>query len=326
MNRYLPNIFSWCPSSGGEALVRVKSSKSSAPVDVPSTQIAEWKYIYPNPYRYSFVFVDVDDFAKDDKVCALDIQYYNQRGVLMPTIITLTDRGAHILYALKFPVKRHGRGFNFYRRVRDSLITALNGDFACAATAACRNPFYTGAQSRIFPEKKYELADIYVANQAHRSATPAYSTEYADGNRNRSTFMHTLAFFKRKPDSDLQALIEVVEAFQAEQQDAPLSREENMAICRSVLRNSQKYSASCNRGVLQLPPRTASLPLEQFKSWRSERQALGAEYARAQRSEAVAEKVRTAQLTLAESGVKVTAKAVAELAVVNRRTAQKYMR
>ena len=146
------------------------------------------------------------------------------------------------------------------------------------------------------------------------------------GNRNTATFLHVLAAYKTKPGMDFESLLECAESFQAEQDAPPLARSENAAIVTSILRNGARYSlGNPNRGRLGLEPREGFLPLDEFRAWKAERQAAGAEYATLCRMQSAQKRIMDAVHMIHSVGDEVSVSLVARAARVSRDTARKYL-
>lgn len=321
---HLKTSISWKSKRDGRRYVFVKESKSSPLVIVRVEELENFPYFFLR-YLFPAVHIDVDDIT--DKNDLFSSAFYSHLGVPLPSIVVLTERGAHVLYLLAYPVSRHGKGFVFLRNVRTGLIYALNGDFGCRLVCAIRNPFYTKADTVFFHSGGYELAKLDLGIKRIVETQPCFnSAQYAVGNRNRATFSYLLTVFKGSPDLSFNDLYALAEAYQAEQESAPLSRSENTGIVTSILRNGHRYIlGNPNRGILGLQPRESFLPLEEFRAWKAERQALGAGYARAALMEQTREKVFKAVEQLTASGKPTGVRAVARMARVSSHTASKYL-
>lgn len=319
----LSGLFAW--ERKGRQMIQVKQSKASPPLEVSADAIAEYPYVMANRWHYPFVLIDVDE-PRNDKAEALDPGYFENAGLPLPNTVTLTNRGWHGLWALQYPVARHGAGMNYYRHVRTTFNAVLNGDFSCAATAATRNPFYKQAEAACFGLWRYGLAKLDIPFNSALPCLRVRSTAYFKGNRNTATFLHLLACYKANPEADMDYLLNCAEAWQAEQTAPPLPRAENAGIAVSILRNGYRYAlGNPNRGRLGLQPRESFLPLEEYKRFKAEHQAAGAAYATQCRMQSAKNRVEEAVMALESSGKVKTISEVARLSGVSRNTARKYL-
>ena len=272
----LVGLFSW--DRRGQRLIQVKEGKAAPVMEVSATEIASFPYVVVNKWHYPFVLVDVDEPRYDDKAEAFDPGFFDGLGLPLPNTVTVSGRGYHVLWALEYPLARHGKGMPYYRYIRTVYNAAMNGDFSCAATAATRNPFYVGGNAVCFGSWRRELAKLDIPFKGGKPGFRVHSTAYIQGNRNTATFLHALAVYKANPGMDFERLLECAESFQMGQSAPPLSRAENTGIVASILRNGGRYSlGNPNRGRLGLEPREGFLPLEEFREWKAERQAMGCE-------------------------------------------------
>jgi len=309
----------------GEKLIKVKEQKESSVLEVPVDEIESYPYLIVNKYRYSVILTDIDEPRTGDKEEGCDPYFFEGLGLPIPNTVTMTTRGYHAIWSLLYPVAKNGKGLSYYRHVRTTYNAATNGDFSCAATCATRNPLYHGADSVIFGNWRYELAKLDIPFKGNRPGFRVPSKDYVDGNRNTATFLYALAAFKACPDADFGRMMAYVESWQAEQKATPLPRSENRGIVASVLRNGGRYQftgGNPNRGRLALPKREGFLPLDEFRVWKAEHQAIGAEYARSCLIQNTEARVQAAVDSLQG---KVTIKGVARLAGVSKNTAKKYL-
>ena len=312
----------------GRKMIQVKERKEASVLEVPADEIESYPYLIANKYRYSVILTDIDEPRTGDKEEGCDPYFFEGLGLPIPNTVTMTKRGYHTLWSLMYPVSRNGKALSYYRHIRTTYNAVTNGDFSCAATCATRNPFYHDADSVIFGNWRYELAKLDIPFKGDRPGFRVPSSAYTVGNRNTATFLHLLSIYKTNPAADFDRLMEAAESWQAEQEPNPLSLAENVGIVKSILRNGSRYSftgGNPNRGRLGLSKREGFLPLDEFRTWKAEHQAMGAEYARNVRTQDRISKVRDAAFTLELYGEPVTVSAVARAAGVNRRTAQKYM-
>ena len=100
---------------------------------------------------------DVDEPRTGDAQEGCDPYFFEGAGLPLPNTVTLTTRGYHALWALRYPVAKNGNGLSYYRNIRTNYNAITNGDFSCAATCATRNPFFHGADSVCFGSWRYEL-------------------------------------------------------------------------------------------------------------------------------------------------------------------------
>ena len=316
----LISCFTW--ERKGQSLVQVKESKIAPMLEVPASKIADYPFVVPNRWRYSLLQIDVDE-PRIEKREAFDTGFFDGIGLPLPNTVTLSKRGYHALWALEYPLARDGNGMRYFRAIRTTYNAALNGDFSCSANAATRNPFYHDAESVCFGTWRRELAKLDVPFNGDRPGFRAHSTKYEIGNRNTATFLHLLTLYKCDTTFNFERLLECAESFQAEHAAPPLTRADNSIIAASVLRNGERYSVgNPNRGRLGLPAREGSLPLDEFKAWKAEHQALGAAYARGCLVGKTKARIQAAVDSLQG---KVTVSAVARVAGVDPKTARKYL-
>jgi hypothetical protein len=92
------------------------------------------------------------DVDEGDKAALFDPGYYEGLNLPRPNAVVGTTRGAHVLYALQWPVALRGKGRRYFRAVRDSIIVAVNADFSCSERSAVRNPYFEKADVAFFRE------------------------------------------------------------------------------------------------------------------------------------------------------------------------------
>jgi hypothetical protein len=322
-NQFVFSLGSFLPDGKKERLIYVRTDKSSKSVAVPIQDLRNYKYIEPNKYHYTAICEDIDDTS--DKSEGLDPYYYDHCGLPRPSFAVLTNRGYHVAWALQYPVRKNGKAAQWYNNIHTSFCYATNGDFACNNSAAIRNPAYKDATTAFFGNFCYELAKLQVDKtnnnvQYHRQHYQ--SGVYDIGNRNRASFDFALNLFKSIDNPDYDTLLAELENWQAGQIAPALSRAENAAIIKSVLRNGHKYNARTNnRGILRLPQRQGFLPLDQYRERVAAHQAAGAAYARQKLSEHAYAKIDAAVAALGRSA---TISAIAAAAGVARKTVARH--
>ncbi len=143
----LYDLCSYRSSRDGELKVLLKLDKTAPIEERPLRDLTKAPYFCPNHYRFAFLHTDIDE---GDKAELFDPGYYEGRNLPRPNAVVGTSRGAHVLYALQWPVALHGKGRRYFQAVRDSVNVAVNGDFSCSPRSAIRNPFFGEAEVAFF--------------------------------------------------------------------------------------------------------------------------------------------------------------------------------
>lgn len=277
-----------------------KDTKSARFEHYNYAYLLDRRFLFYNQYQTKVIAIDVDDCPRCDLHDCYEpgLDPVTFENIPLPNITVCTGNGHYqAFWRLKkaIPQKKAQKCQEYFTDVRSKLNIALNGDFAFNKRGGARNPFNPSYRVRKWHDHDFELGDLNLNIQLFKLATVSTMDNlYEPGNRNRSTFIKALNFFKKNPLIKFDDLFELIKTWQNLHEAENLSRAENAGIIKSVLRNGDKYRlrADRNYGAMNLPE-VQWEELTRNGRYRKikQRQRLGAYYTHDQRREKSKSKV-----------------------------------
>ncbi len=125
-------------------------------VDI-DTALKDFKFFFVGSKHFlPALIVDIDSLPK--KEILKKVEYFP----LTPTFIVETDKGYHLWWVLKYPIKPFSKQHNFYKYILNLLVDAFEGDKHAKMMNSghiYRNPLK--AKNHIFTPIEYTLKDFY---------------------------------------------------------------------------------------------------------------------------------------------------------------------
>lgn len=282
---------------------QAKKTKSEKFQNITSIDIFSYQFLQYNQFQYKLIGIDVDDVdispldIESGYEPGLDPAYYSD--VPIPNWSVCSSNGHfQAFWKMKnpLPVDSSSKSIAYYDDVRTKLNIVLNGDFAFNKKGTCRNPFCFRAKSKVWHDDSYELSDLNLnIDLFQKVQTASKDNQYYIGNRNTSTFLSCLNFYKQEPSISYSDLLAKTIAWQTIQSCRNLGPGENAGIVRSVIRNGDKYQirADRNYGAMGLSKADwKSMSAAERQSEIRSRQSAGAKYSSRKKSIAASERVR----------------------------------
>lgn len=321
--------------SNERLVANVKKTKDDLEKSEDIKSIHNYKYIAVNKYRYTTLHIDVDIKEAnliENYYLGFDNSTFDNHNIPLPNI-TVHDgiKSFHSMWFFEkpFPLNATLKTLRYYNYIRKQIIMALNGDPSCSPICYAKNPFYKWNQTRIFHFSTFEFGDLDIGyKQAKNNFGNNFVDNINDG-RNRRLFNFILSTFKKYNSIGYEELFDIAMSFSDENFSIPLPKNEISSVCKSVLRNGNKYSHRDVRnygamGLQQLIFGKNTNESERVKEIRK-RQSTGANYTNKIRKEKSIQKLHQAIENIKCNNGKLSINEISKLSSLNRKTVSKYI-
>jgi hypothetical protein len=192
--------------------IKLKRNKQGKFRTCKKNAVYYMQYIKFNENAYRMMVIDIDKCKSMDYLFTVD--FYEDKGLPIPNLITHTTRGYQLFYFLtdSLPLKANKESLQYFNDVYQKLLVAFDADINMNKRGTCRNIFSKYNPTHYFHDNTYFLYDLniksvklrnYYNNKRKRNVGNFNKEEYVKGNRNSYLFVHLL-FIKTKLFYDLK--------------------------------------------------------------------------------------------------------------------------